>query len=139
MGHEIVPVGELVRYEYVWIFGGHSLCGLHAFFYAVADVSVIMDESDFSAVLGNQITSFCAYRVRHYDYGSVTLYCRDQRKAYSLVAACRLNDYSLAGGDKTAFFSCGYHFQGGPCLDGTSYIKAFILYQNLSVFRSRKL
>ena len=66
-----------------------------------------------------------AYRVRHNDYRLISLNRTDKREAYSLIAACRLDDYGIFI-ELALFLGALDHVERRTCLNGASDIQTFV-------------
>ena len=72
MNQKIVPVGELLRDVDPWIIVRHFHSLVQAGFDAGANITVIMDEQDLSAIMADQLASLLGNGIRHDDDSPVT-------------------------------------------------------------------
>lgn len=94
-----------------------------------------MDQNYFRSIVLYQFPSLFTDRIRHNDSGTVSFYCPDQSQADPLVAAGRLYNNRIRP-DLSFLFRSLDHIQGGPGLDGSSYVNRLKLYQYLCIFRA---
>ena len=121
MCHRIIFIGKLLRHKYSWVFLLHPECCLKTFIYACAYISGIMYQFHIRTIMSDKFSSFFAHRIRHNYYRPVSLNGTHKRQPYSLIAAGRLNYYSIFLNEALSF--CFFnHIECSSCLNRTSDI-----------------
>ena len=130
MGQGVVRVFELLGNEDLRIAGLHIHGALKAFLHALADITGVMNQLDFSAVMTDQLSAFLAHGVGHDDDRPVAFDRADQRQADALVAAGGLHDDGVRL-DQAFLFRLLDHVQGGARFNGTADVQRFHFNQDL--------
>ena len=85
---DIGGIFELLGNIDLGVLVSHLQGELNAFFYTLSDITVIVYRYDFGPVMGNELTALLTYGIGHDDHGLIASYRSNERKAYTLIAAC---------------------------------------------------